>query len=169
MLDETTGTDPPTGAGAVGEASNDGHPGRNSMKISAVRHSLPSAKVTNADLVRQLVERNERRVPTDACEKLGRRLHEFLISSGAETRYHRAAGERAFDFGVNAARAALEEAGIGPGDIDVLLFVGVGRGFLEPATANVFQTALGLERATCSIFWMHARAGFEAWTSPITI
>jgi 3-oxoacyl-[acyl-carrier-protein] synthase III len=34
-------------------------------------------------------------------------------------------------------------------DIDLLIFVGVGRGFLEPATANVFQDRLNLRRATC--------------------
>ena len=36
-----------------------------------------------------------------------------------------------------------------PTEIDLLIYVGVGRGFIEPATANVFQDLIGLRSATC--------------------
>jgi len=36
-----------------------------------------------------------------------------------------------------------------PNDIDLLIYVGVGRGYIEPATANVFQKILKLKAATC--------------------
>jgi hypothetical protein len=57
--------------------------------------------------------------------------------------------KRAIDFTLAAARAALSESGLSPNDIDLLVFVGVGRGFVEPATAGILQSALGLARATC--------------------
>ena len=34
-------------------------------------------------------------------------------------------------------------------EVDLLIYVGVGRGFIEPATAYVFQDLLGLRNATC--------------------
>jgi 3-oxoacyl-[acyl-carrier-protein] synthase III len=73
----------------------------------------------------------------------------FFERTGIRSRRHRAPGERALDFGVAVARRALEGAGWATDDVDLLLYVGVGRGHIEPATANVFHAALGLRRATC--------------------
>jgi 3-oxoacyl-[acyl-carrier-protein] synthase III len=64
-------------------------------------------------------------------------------------RYGRAEGERPFELATEAGVKALARAGLEPADIDLLIYVGVGRGFLEPATANVFQDLLGLRNATC--------------------
>jgi 3-oxoacyl-[acyl-carrier-protein] synthase III len=68
---------------------------------------------------------------------------------GTEVRYTRAEGERAHELCTQAGRRALHSAGLEPDEIDLLIYVGVGRGFLEPATANVFQDELGLTNATC--------------------
>ncbi len=76
-------------------------------------------------------------------------IHRYLERTGARTRFHREVGERAIEFGIVAARRALANAGLRPDEIDLLIFVGVGRGFLEPASANVFQTALEMHNATC--------------------
>jgi 3-oxoacyl-[acyl-carrier-protein] synthase III len=43
----------------------------------------------------------------------------------------------------------LERTGISPAEVDLLIYAGVGRGWLEPAMANIFQAELGLTRATC--------------------
>ena len=65
-------------------------------------------------------------------------------SMGTRVRYGRAEGERAHELCVAAGRQALRSAGMDPGEIDLLIYVGVGRGFIEPATANAFQDLLGL-------------------------
>ena len=59
------------------------------------------------------------------------------------------APEKAIDFGVDGGRQAIATAGMVPEDIDLLIYVGVSRGFLEPATANVFQHEFGFTKATC--------------------
>jgi 3-oxoacyl-[acyl-carrier-protein] synthase III len=61
----------------------------------------------------------------------------------------RAEGETAVDLTRRAGETALQAAGMSPADVDLLIYVGVGRGFLEPATANIFQDQLGLRKATC--------------------
>jgi len=68
---------------------------------------------------------------------------------GTDVRFWCADGERASDLCVRAGERALARAGMSPDDIDLLIYVGVGRGFVEPATANVFQDLLALRRATC--------------------
>src|SRR5262249_16948164 len=43
---------------------------------------------------------------------------------------------------------ALAEAGVTPGDVDLVLYTGVARGWMEPAMATVIQAELGLGHAT---------------------
>lgn len=120
------------------------------MRIRAIAHALPTKRVTNEEIIEEFARCN-RDAPFASAER--RRLEEDLTShlrqAGAEVRYHRADGEKAMDFAVRAGQAALAEASLHPSEIDLLLFVGVRRGFIEPATANVFQAALELRRATC--------------------
>jgi 3-oxoacyl-[acyl-carrier-protein] synthase-3 len=46
-----------------------------------------------------------------------------------------------------AARRALADAGVGPDAVDVLIFAGITRDFIEPATANVVQDLVGARKA----------------------
>jgi 3-oxoacyl-[acyl-carrier-protein] synthase III len=119
------------------------------MRICSIAYALPEKLVTNEDLVARLAA-----TVCDAataaeskafCDFLGQKL----AITGAGTRYHRADGENALDLGISAGRRALESARLEPDAIDLLIYVGVGRGWLEPATANAFQSALGLSGATC--------------------
>src|SRR6185436_11625880 len=48
-----------------------------------------------------------------------------------------------------AGRAALKRAALEPEQIDLLIYVGVARGYVEPATANIYQARLQLVNATC--------------------
>jgi 3-oxoacyl-[acyl-carrier-protein] synthase III len=119
------------------------------MKIRSVAHALPSRLVTNEDLVDRLDERNRGAVPAAELDAIRTYLQGQLQRTGAETRYHRAQGQKAFELGMSAATRALEQASMSAEDIDLLIFTGVGRGFVEPATANVFQSELGMANATC--------------------
>jgi 3-oxoacyl-[acyl-carrier-protein] synthase III len=119
------------------------------MKILNISHALPSQEVTNQDLIKEILERCQSRLSLGDLTTLEKRIQRFFRMSGTVTRFHRGKGERAFDFALEAGRKAIEKAGVNPEDVDLLIYAGVGRGWVEPATANLFQSELGLSKATC--------------------
>lgn len=119
------------------------------MKILSIAYALPSKKVTNEDLINEIFARNRGRFDSGEEEVLREKLNRFFKMSGTQTRFHRADGERALDFALAAGNAAIAKAGVNREDIDLLIYAGVGRGWVEPATANLFQSELGLRSATC--------------------
>lgn len=118
-----------------------------SIQIRAIAHALPSRVVTNQMVVDAVVEQSRKTFGGDIAT-LESTLHAMFESAGTRVRYHRDSQETALELGARAGCAALERAGLAPQDIDLLLYVGVGRGFLEPATFNVFQDVLSLHNAT---------------------
>jgi 3-oxoacyl-[acyl-carrier-protein] synthase-3 len=54
---------------------------------------------------------------------------------------------RPSDLAAAAGRQALAHAGVAPADVDVVLFCGITRNFIEPATANAVADALGAHGA----------------------
>jgi 3-oxoacyl-[acyl-carrier-protein] synthase III len=118
------------------------------MKILHVAHALPSKKVTNQDLIEEMLRRNRARFSENELKELQQRMQLSFRFSGTEIRYHRAEGEKAFTIGMRAGQLALKRSGQSPADVDLLIYVGVGRGWLEPAMANIFQAELGPTRAT---------------------
>lgn len=119
------------------------------MKILAVKHAVPHRRVTN-NCCREAIAASLNGQFTDGDRvELDDRLQRFFEACGTETRYIRESGERALDFVLRASRDALDESGLDTGDIDFLIYCGVGRGWIEPAMANVVQSELKLAGATC--------------------
>jgi 3-oxoacyl-[acyl-carrier-protein] synthase III len=79
---------------------------------------------------------------------LENRVRAYLAAAGTTVRYCLADNEAPIDFAVRAGRSALEAAGLTPSQVDVLIYAGVARGWIEPSTASAVQAALGLPRAT---------------------
>jgi 3-oxoacyl-[acyl-carrier-protein] synthase III len=119
------------------------------MKILHIAHALPSKRVTNQDLIGEVLRRNKSRFSGNQLKEIEQRMQLSFRFSGTEVRYHRAEGEKALTVGLRAGKLALERSGVSPLDVDLLIYAGVGRGWLEPAMANIFQAELGLARATC--------------------
>ncbi len=119
------------------------------MKYRAIEYAIPSRVVTNAELIQEIISRSKRHLTEKALDLLGARMDELFEKSITSVRYHRAKNEHAIQFGIEAGKKALEAANISPGDIDLLIYVGIGRGYIEPATSNVFQSLLNLKKATC--------------------
>ena len=119
------------------------------MKFNAIQYVLPSRVVTNEEVVQQVREDSHAHLSADDLRRVLRGLRLAFRRMGTQTRYRRAEGERAFELCSEAGRKALRAAEMDPEQIDLLLYVGVGRGFIEPATANVFQDLLKLRAATC--------------------
>ena len=119
------------------------------MRYCAIEYAIPSKVVTNTEIVQEIISRSKRYLTEKALGLLESNLNELFQKSVTSVRFHRAKNEKAIQFGIEAGRKALESASISPDDIDLLIYVGVGRGYIEPATANVFQKILKLKRATC--------------------
>lgn len=119
------------------------------MRFRAIEYALPSRVVGNDEILERVDKASQLHLSPDELRRVERSLRMLFKSVGTQVRYCRADGERAFELCVDAGNRALNAAGMDPGEIDLLMYVGVGRGFIEPATANVFQDLLGLENATC--------------------
>lgn len=119
------------------------------MKILNISYALPGKKVSNENLIDEIVESNRGHMSSKELQILVNKLKKFFSMSGTVNRYHRGIGERAIDFAMKAGKEALKKAGVKPEDVDLLIYAGVGRGWMEPATAYLFQSELGLKFATC--------------------
>lgn len=119
------------------------------MRYCAIEHAIPSKRVTNGEIIQEIIARSKRFLTQKALDLLAAMLDELFKKSVTSVRYHRAKDERAIQFGIEAGKKALKSANMSPDDIDLLIYVGVGRGYIEPATANVFQKVLNLKKATC--------------------
>ena len=119
------------------------------MKFCALEYALPSIKVTNDDLIDRITSASKAHLSSRDLKNLQESMAEMFGKSISSIRYHRADDEHSIQFGIKAGKKALKAANMSPKDIDLLRYAGIGRGFLEPATANVFQNALKLKDATC--------------------
>jgi 3-oxoacyl-[acyl-carrier-protein] synthase-3 len=104
---------------------------------------LPNNVVTNADLARKV----------DTSD-------EWITSrTGIKQRHLVSGNEKTSDLALNAARAALDDAGLEAGDLDAIMLATTTPDETFPATATVVQAALGMTRgfamdvqAVCSGF-----------------
>ena len=120
------------------------------MIIASVAASFPSLRVTNADLLGQFGAANQHlsREELAACSD---KIEKHLTQAGAAVRFYRdrSKGERALTFLRKAIDEALAEADVLPSQVELLIYCGVGRGFLEPATAYFVANDLGI---SCECF-----------------
>lgn len=120
------------------------------MRIEAVAYRVPSQKLTNDDVMKYIDHHNPH-VPFTKKVSYLKLAKKLLDQTGAKTRYWRDfdSGERASDLIVGVMDDALEKANMEPNDIDLLIYCGVGRGFLEPANAYFYAKAKGMQTANC--------------------
>lgn len=119
------------------------------MRYCAIEYAIPSKLVTNTEIIQEIISKSKRYLTEKALNLLESKMEELFKKAVTSVRYHRAKNERAIQFGIEAGMNALKSANMSPKDIDLLIYVGVGRGYIEPATANVFQKILKLKKATC--------------------
>lgn len=83
-------------------------------------------------------------------EKLVDTTDEWITSrTGIRERRIAAEGETTSDMAANAARAAMEEAGISAEEIDLIIVATITPDYFMPSTACVVQTKIGAKRAAC--------------------
>jgi 3-oxoacyl-[acyl-carrier-protein] synthase III len=118
------------------------------MRILSVHHSVPATRITNDAVLAAIRHRNQHRLSELELDAVERRITDQLALAGTDVRYIAPDGENALDHVLAAGRQALASAGVGPEEVDFVIYTGIGRGWLEPASANVVQHALGLTNAT---------------------
>ena len=102
------------------------------MKILGSGHYAPHSIITNDDLAK-IVETND----------------EWITSrTGISTR-HISDGEEASDLAAKAALSAIEDAGIEPTDIDMILLATMSPDAMLPNCASTVQAKIGATNATC--------------------
>lgn len=99
-------------------------------RIAATGSYLPARIVTNADL-KTTVETSD----------------EWIVSrTGIEARHVAAEGEMTSDLATKAAQAALDAAGLGPQDIDLVIVATTTPDMVFPSTACILQDKLGIRQ-----------------------
>jgi 3-oxoacyl-[acyl-carrier-protein] synthase-3 len=70
-----------------------------------------------------------------------------MTRAGCKTRHWCRPQEYCTDLGLRAARLALEDANLAPQAIEMIIFTGLSKAFVEPATAHVIKAELGAHQA----------------------
>ncbi|GAB2509167.1 beta-ketoacyl-[acyl-carrier-protein] synthase family protein [Nocardia heshunensis] len=118
------------------------------MRIRSAVAGLPSRTVSNADITTLIAEHSVAGFDGDLDDAL-RKVEYYLKYAGSDTRQWLDAGERPIDLLRTAANRALEQAELRREDIDLLIYTGIGRGFIEPGGAYHSAAAIGLPNAHC--------------------
>lgn len=118
------------------------------MKISSVAAGLPSRHVTNDDILGKIEQHSSATFDGDLDNAL-RKVDYYLRFAGSESRRWLDTGEKPIDLLRSAAKSALAQAELTPEDVDLLIYTGIGRGFIEPGGAYHSAAAIGCDNAHC--------------------
>jgi acyl-CoA:acyl-CoA alkyltransferase len=118
------------------------------MRIDAVKVAFPS-RVVNNDEILQLVRQHSQETFEGDLEHTIGRISKALQASGAERRRWLGEGETPIACIRSATTQALDEAGVAKQDVDLLIYVGIGKGFIEPGQSYMVAHALGMDRVEC--------------------
>jgi 3-oxoacyl-[acyl-carrier-protein] synthase III len=112
-------------------------------RITGTGSFLPPRRVTNAELAAELASRGVETSDDWIVERTGIRARHFVE-----------AGVATSDLGVQAARHAMEAAGVGPQDIDLIIVATSTPDMVFPSAACILQAKLGI--AGCPAFDVQA-------------
>jgi acyl-CoA:acyl-CoA alkyltransferase len=118
------------------------------MRLDSVKLALPSRVLTN-DQVVALVRDHSQTTFQGNIDRVLKEVRTLLHRSGARYRHWRAPGEEVLTLLAQAVNQAIDAAQCSTSDIDLLIYSGVDRGFIEPATAYLVAQALNLRRVSC--------------------
>jgi 3-oxoacyl-[acyl-carrier-protein] synthase III len=117
------------------------------MRIASLEYRLPPDRISNAEIV-ELVRHRVTGLDGAQMAALTQKIELGFQMSGSRFRYRHLGRRDVMADLIDAARRALAAAGLEPAEIELIIYVGVGRGCLEPATGALVQKRLGAMRAT---------------------
>ena len=112
-------------------------------RITGTGSCLPPQRLTNADMVAKLAQRGIETSDQWIVERTGIRARHFIED-----------GLFASDLAVDACRQAMDAAGLGPGDIDLIIVATSTPDMVFPSTAAILQHKLGI--SGCPVFDVQA-------------
>jgi acyl-CoA:acyl-CoA alkyltransferase len=120
------------------------------MRIDSIGVRVPTRRVTNDNILEMLQEHSPG-TPAILLKTYQRMVQGLFKVAGSETRYFRdyRKGEKASQLITEAIGDALRQADVTVDKVDLLIYCGVGRGFLEPANAYFYAKQMGMK---CSCF-----------------
>jgi 3-oxoacyl-[acyl-carrier-protein] synthase III len=115
------------------------------MNLAGVACALPSERIYNDEIL-ELVEYYSRGLYEGDIPTLIATIDTKLRRTGIESRYWRSSKDRPIAFLQRACEDALRESNVARNEVDFVIYVGVDRGFLEPANACFIAKELGMNR-----------------------
>jgi 3-oxoacyl-[acyl-carrier-protein] synthase III len=119
------------------------------MKIQSIAVKIPTRKVTNQTIM-DMIEEHSPKVGKVTIKAYQRMVMHMLKKSGAQDRYIRdlEKGEKPSQFIRAAIQEVLDNGGVKKEDIDLIIYCGIGKGFIEPANAYFYAKMFGMD-ASC--------------------
>jgi acyl-CoA:acyl-CoA alkyltransferase len=118
------------------------------MHIESVTAAFPTRVLDNDQMI-ALVRQHSAGTFQGDLEATLSRIHTLLGASGGKTRRWLNDGEKPIDFIESAVLETLRKANLEKSDVDLLIYVGVGKGFLEPGQSYLVAHALGMGHVEC--------------------
>src|SRR5689334_3131203 len=106
------------------------------LSIDAIGYYLPENRISNDFLLAMLRRKGGQFVDVE-------RLRKKLILNKAETRHFKNPDETGADMAEKAAGKCLEKVNFNPKDLELILYVGMLRDYVEPAMSIILQDRLG--------------------------
>ncbi|MFC1888380.1 hypothetical protein ACFL4G_01350, partial [Thermodesulfobacteriota bacterium] len=116
-------------------------------RIAGIGVYVPDRKIDNDHVMGLLREHSAPYLTKDELSALMEKAARNLVKAGCGTRYWCREDEYCTDIAHQASVRALEDAGVDPADVELIIFTGMSKAFVEPATANVLQHELGAVNA----------------------
>jgi 3-oxoacyl-[acyl-carrier-protein] synthase III len=108
--------------------------------IQSIGYYLPEKLVSNDELLELVGKNGGTNVDLEGLKKK-------LVLNKAEKRYFKRPSETGLDMSVHAAKKCLANASFAPQDLDLILYVGMLRDYVEPAMSVLLQDILGAGKA----------------------
>ncbi len=116
-------------------------------RITGVGAYVPERKITNDDVLNLLEKNSAPYLEDKDFNKLIKKAKDTLKKAGSSIRYWCDENQYCTDIAKIAAERAIADAGISAAEIDLIIFTGMSKAFVEPATAHVLRHELGATNA----------------------
>ena len=118
------------------------------MRLTGIDCQIPSNKISNEDII-ELVRFYSQLHYKGGLHNLETIIRRFLKLTGSNTRFWRNPQEKPIDLLDHAVNRALKMSGIGKKDINMVIYSGIDRGFIEPSNASFLCHSIGMNNIRC--------------------